>query len=53
MFLYLINWMMTQSAVTLYIYRVGWTYPVRNPITDLNLQRVLVVLEFQVNRSDR
>ena len=21
-----------QSAVTLYIYRVGWTYPVRNPV---------------------
>jgi len=42
-----------QSAVTLYIYTVGWTYPARNPITDLNLQRVLVVLEFQVDRSDR
>ena len=22
-----------QSAVALYIYRVGWTYPARNPIT--------------------
>ena len=42
-----------QSAVTLYIYRVGWTYPVRNPITDLNLQKVLVVLRFQLDRSDR
>ena len=39
--------------MTLYIYRVGWTYPARNPITDLNLQRVLVVLGFQVDRSDR
>ena len=38
--------------MTLYIYRVGWTYPTRNPITDLNLQRVLVVLGFQVDRSD-
>ena len=35
--------------MTLYIYRVGWTYPARNPITDLNLQRVLVVLGFQVD----
>ena len=39
--------------MTLYIYRVGWTYPARNPITDLNLQRILVVLGFQVDRSDR
>ena len=39
--------------MTLYIYRVGWTYPARNPITYLNLQRVLVVLGFQVDRSDR
>ena len=23
---------MPQSAVTLYIYRVAWTYPTRNPI---------------------
>ena len=23
---------MSQSAVTLYIYRVRWTYPARNPI---------------------
>ena len=38
--------------MTLYIYRVGWTYPARNPITDLNLQKVLVVLGFQVDRSD-
>ena len=39
--------------MTLYIYRVWWTYPARNPITDLNLQRVLVVLGFQVDRSDQ
>ena len=39
--------------MTIYIYRVGWTYPARNPITDLNLQRVLVILGFQVDRSDR
>jgi len=30
----LIDWM-PQSAVTLYIYRVGWACPARNPITDL------------------
>ena len=30
-----------------------WTYPARNHITDLNLQRVLVVLGFQVDRSDQ
>ena len=39
--------------MTFYIYRVGWTYPARNPIIELNLQRVLVVLWFQVDRSDR
>ena len=39
--------------MTLYIYRVGWTYPEKNPITYLNLQRILVVLGFQVDRSDR
>ena len=27
--MFLIDWM-PQSAVTLYIYRVGWTYPARN-----------------------
>ena len=42
-----------QSAVTLYIYRVGWTYPARNLITDLNLQKILIIFEFQVDRSDR
>ena len=42
-----------QSVVTFYIYRVGWTYPARKLFTDLNLQKVLVVLRFQVNRSDR
>ena len=39
--------------MTLYIYRVGWTYPARNPNTDLNLQKVLVVVGFQLDRSDR
>ena len=29
--LILIDWI-PQLAVTLYIYRVGWTYPVRNPV---------------------
>ena len=39
--------------MTLYIYRVGWTYPARNPFIDLNLQKVLIVLGLQVDRSDR
>ena len=41
--------------MTLYIYRVRWTYPARKPFIDLNLQIVLVVLGFQVDpdRSDR
>ena len=39
--------------MTLYIYRVEWTYQARNPIIDLNIQKVLVVLEFQLDRSDR
>ena len=29
--MFLIDWM-PQSAMTLYIYRVGWTYPARNPV---------------------
>ena len=29
--MFLIDWMITQSAVTLYIYRVEWTYLVKNP----------------------
>ena len=39
--------------MALYIYRVGWTYPARNPFTDLNLQKVLIVLGLQADRSDR
>ena len=39
--------------MTLYIYRVGWNYLARNPITDLNLQRVPVVPGFQLDLSDR
>ena len=35
----LIDWM-PQSAVTLYIYRVGWTCPARNPITDLKSMKI-------------
>ena len=30
-----------------------YTYPVRNPITYLNLQKVPVVFELQVDQSDR
>jgi len=25
----------SQSTVTLYIYRVGWTYPARNPLLQI------------------
>ena len=45
MFLYLIDWMMTQSGVTLYIYWVGWTYPARNLVTDLDLQKFQLYLD--------
>ena len=42
-----------QSAMTLYIYRVGKTYPVRKIlITDLNLLRTLITVEFLLDRSD-
>jgi len=42
-----------QSAVTLYIYRVGWTYPARNLFMDLNLWKSLVVHGLYLDRSDR
>ena len=29
-----------QSVMALYIYRVGWTCPVRNPITDLKSMKI-------------
>jgi hypothetical protein len=39
-------------AVTLYIYRVGWTYPVRNSFTDLNLLKTLITVRLLLDRSD-
>ena len=42
-----------QSAVALYIFRVGWTYPVKNLFTDLNLLKSLVVLGLCLDRSNR
>jgi len=38
--------------MTLYIYRVGWTYLARNPFTDLNLLKTLIVLGL-LDLSDR
>ena len=50
--MYLIDWI-PQSAVTLYIYRVGWTYPARNFFTDENLRNSLITLGLLIDRSDR
>ena len=32
------------NRLTLYIYRMGWTYPARNPFIDLNLQKKSLVV---------
>ena len=41
-----------QSAVTLYIYRVGWTYPARNPVyRSKSIKKTLVVLGLYLDRS--
>ena len=45
--------MISQSAVTLYIYRVGWTYPARNPFYRSRSIKILIVFGFPVDRSDR
>ena len=37
----------------LYIYRLGWTYPKKNLLQDLNLLKSLVILGFHLDRSDR
>ena len=42
-----------QSAVALYIYRVGWTYPASNPFYRSRSIRILIVLGFRVDWSDR
>ena len=43
---------MSQSAVTLYIYRVGGLVPQEIILQDLNLLKFLVVLGFYSDRSD-
>ena len=50
--MFLIDWM-PQSAVALYIDRVGWTYPAKFLLQDLNLLKTLVVLRFHLDRSGR
>ena len=47
----LIDWM-SQSAVALYIYRVGWTYPVRNPYYRSRSIKILIWLGL-LDRSDQ
>ena len=42
-----------ESAVAPYIYRVGGLAPQEILLQDLNLLKSLVVLGFQVDRSDR
>ena len=37
--MFLIDWI-PQSAMTLYIYRVGWTCPARNPITRFKSMKI-------------
>ena len=49
---YLIDWM-PQSAVTLYIYRVGGLVPQEILLQDLNLLKTLVVVGLCLDRSDR
>ena len=48
----LIDWM-SQSAVALYIYRVGGLVPQEILLQDLNLWKTLVVLGLYLDRSDR
>ena len=38
---FLIDWM-SQSAVALYIYRVGGTYPARNPVYISKSNKILI-----------
>ena len=42
-----------QSAVTLYIYRVGKTYPARNPIYRSRSTKTLITLGLLIDRLDR
>ena len=36
--MFFIDWI-SQSAVALYIYRVGWTYPARNPFLMIRIYK--------------
>ena len=49
--MFLIDWI-SQSAVALYIYRVGWTYPVRNPFYRSESTKNLILLGLLLDRSD-
>jgi len=42
-----------QSTVTLYIYRAGWTYPVRNLYYRSRSIKILIWLRLLLDRSDR
>ena len=44
---------MPESVVTLYIYRMEWTYPARNPVYRSKSIKNLVVLGLYLDRSDR
>ena len=50
--MFLIDWMMTQSAVTLYIYRVGWTYPAKNLFYRTGCTKNLNLLGLLLDRLD-
>ena len=50
--MFFIDWI-PQSAVALYIYRVGGLAPQEILLQDLNLLKSLVVLGFHLDRSDR
>ena len=51
--MFFIDWMMTQSAVTLYIYRVGWTYPAKNLFYRSRSTKILIVLGLLLDWSDK
>ena len=48
--MFLIDWI-SQSAVALYIYRVGWTYPARNPFYRSESTKNLILLGLLLDRS--
>ena len=50
--MFFIDWI-SQSAVALYIYRVGWTYPARNPFYRSRSTKIVIVLGLLFDWSDR